>query len=95
MSEMSPAAIPAASAPAVAKPAVGEVCPTCGRKVPGPSVWRKVMRGLRVIVHDPVVDRQGKQLAAIIAARVLVYVGASDGVVQIAKAVAHSVGVPL
>lgn len=98
MSEViAPTPVPSDPAPeqsVVAHPLVkpGSICPTCGQKVPGPSVLRRVLRGARVILHDPAVDRRGKQLAGILAVRVLVYVGASDALVSGVRQLLHVVG---
>lgn len=40
---------------------------------------------LRVVVHDPNVDRAGKSLAVVVAIRLLLAFGASAGLVEVLK----------
>jgi hypothetical protein len=46
---------------------------------------KKVLKTLSIVIHDPKVDRAGKALAALVAVRVLILLGASDTIVQLVQ----------
>lgn len=47
----------------------------------------------RAVLHDPLVEKEGKALLGAVLIRALVAAGVSDGVVQLAQLVLHSAGV--
>lgn len=54
---------------------------------------RRALRAGRVVLHDPKVERAGKSLAAILAARAVVALGGSAATVDLVLKVLHAVGI--
>lgn len=63
----------------------------------GPSVFRRVLARISSVeakvVHDPLVEKDGKALAAALIVRAALAAGASDGVVALVRAILHAAGV--
>lgn len=62
-----------------------------------PSAVRQAVsraaHALRVVVHDPQVDRAGKSLAGVVVVRLLLAAGASDALVHLVGQILHVSGV--
>ena len=76
---------------------VAPVAPAAVPAPKGPSVFRRVLARVSSVeaklLHDPLVQKDGKALAAALVVRVLLAAGASDGLVAAARALLAHFGV--
>jgi dTDP-4-amino-4,6-dideoxygalactose transaminase len=56
------------------------------------SLVSRALRGGRVVLHDPAVERSGKALAAIVVVRAVVALGGGASSVELAQKILHALG---